>query len=108
EGEKARLAEDLAKMERAVRALKELREREKQTYSLVPYKGRRGDSRRPLYLECCSAGVIFHPDRTLLLGAGELRAEVERRVARRRQEDAGKGVGDPYLLMLVRPGGASH
>ncbi|HYT95157.1 MAG TPA: hypothetical protein VEL76_40950, partial [Gemmataceae bacterium] len=41
-GQRVRLAEELAQMERAIQALKELREREKQTYSLVPYKGRRG------------------------------------------------------------------
>ncbi len=104
-GQRVRLAEELAQMERAIQALKELREREKQTYSLVPYKGRRGDSRRPLYLECSAAGITFHPDHLTLLGAGELRAEVERRAAARRQEDTGKTAADPYLLMLVRPDG---
>ena len=56
-------------------------------YSLVPYKGRRGDRRRPLYVECTITGVIFHPDRQHLEGlgisAGDIRREVQRRIDRR-------------------------
>src|SRR5437588_806662 len=82
----ARQAEELEQLEQALLALKELRRRERQTYSLVPYKGRRGDNRRPLYLECTSSSLIFHPDRLTLSSPSQARAEVEGRIARQRQE----------------------
>src|SRR5205085_11343824 len=117
QAELARLAADLDQMEQALRDLKALRERQKQTYSLVPYFGRHGDNRRPLYVECTAVGLVFHPDRTTLDGPALLpltiRAEVERRIARQRGEPGtADGKGDkaeltPYLLMLVRPDGIS-
>ena len=44
----ARMTADLLQLERALAELKAARERERQTYSVVPYSGRRGESRRPL------------------------------------------------------------
>src|SRR5439155_8444357 len=86
--------------------LRALRERQKNTYSVVPYLGRRGDSRKPLYVECAGAGtgVVFHPERTTLTGLAlteeRIRQELDQRLAGR-SEDAAR----PYVLMLVRPDG---
>jgi hypothetical protein len=106
----ARMTNDLVVLERALKDLKEAREREKQTYSVVPYRGKRGESRRPLYIECAGDRVIFHPDKKSLLvqvEKGEVLAEVGRRVARQQQPGPGKPPAEqvPYLLMLVRPDG---
>jgi hypothetical protein len=112
----ARLAGELARLEQTLRDLRALREREKQTYSLVPYLGRHGDSRRPIYVECTAAGLVFHPDRLVLEGPSlspmRIRAEVERRIARSRTEVQVTALQSPagadksaYLLMLVRPNG---
>jgi hypothetical protein len=106
-----RMAADLVRAEETLKALKAARERERQTYSVVPYKGRHGESRRPLYIECSAQGVIFHPDRVTVepgLFPTETRAEVDRRVTRQRQAAAAHGdpaQATPYLLVLIRPDG---
>lgn len=112
EAELKRMAGDLDKLERALADLKALRKREQQTYSLVPYKGKRGDNRRPLYLECTALGLIVHPERRRLEGPDSspvnIRKEVERLIDRQRTllVQANARVEDvPYLLMLVRPDG---
>ena len=28
----------------------------------VPYRGKRGDNRQPVYVECTRQGVVFHPE----------------------------------------------
>jgi len=112
----AQMAGELERLEQTLRDLRALRERDKQTYSLLPYIGRHGDNRRPIYVECTAAGLVFHPDRLMLEGPSllpmRIREEVERRIARQREtlpvEDghaAGKTEQSPYLLMLVRPNG---
>lgn len=108
----ARMAAELDRLERTLADLKALRQREQQTYSLVPYKGKHGDNRRPIYIECTSIGLIFHPDRltmnALTTSAMDVRVEIARRVARQRSLAAGataKMEDIPYLLMLVRPDG---
>jgi hypothetical protein len=106
-----RMTNDLVVLERALKDLKEAREREKQTYSVVPYNGKRGESRRPLYIECAGANVIFHPDKKslfMLLQRGEVLAEVERRVARQQRQIAPNKLPadqSPYLMLMVRPDG---
>src|SRR5262249_36185356 len=86
--ELARMTADLQQLEQVLRQLKLPRKGRQQTYSLVPLGGRLGENRRPLYVECTSAGVIFHPDRLAMEGPGvlamDVRREVERRVARLR------------------------
>jgi hypothetical protein len=102
--DRARLAAELEELERALRALHDRRRDEARKYSLVPYGGRRGGDRKPLYVECTAAGVVFHAERLALEGPdftpARVRAEVERRLARRQPLEA-----SPYLLMLVRPAG---
>ncbi|MBV9124846.1 MAG: hypothetical protein JO112_15940, partial [Planctomycetes bacterium] len=109
--ELVKMTEELEQLEQAVADLKALRQRQQQTYSLVPYKGKQGDNRKPLYVECTAHGLIFHPDRTALEGvkfsAAEVRAEVQKRILQQGKTEAvaGKTSQKPYLLMLVRPDG---
>jgi hypothetical protein len=110
--ELVRLTEELGQLEQTLEDLKRLRKQDQQTYSLVPYRGRRGDNRRPIYVECTADGLIFHPEQRPLLGArmtaAAVYAEVERQVARGRPSATAGGDRKseaPYLLMLVRPDG---
>ena len=50
-----RMTGELARLEQALADLKAAREKEKNTYSVVPYNGKRGESRRPLYVKCAPA-----------------------------------------------------
>jgi hypothetical protein len=111
QAELVRLTADLVKMEQTLEDLKALRQKQQQTYSLVPYRGRRGDNRHPLYLECAAESLIFHPDRWTLAATESsglaILQEVERRINRRQSPgDAESGKKEtPYLLHLVRPDG---
>ncbi len=106
---RAKLAENLVQLEAALKAMLESRSREGQTYSLVPYAGKRGDNRRPIYVECTEAGVVFHPDKVKVDAPtlDTLRDEVRKRVANQAAELAAAGMVNvqPYLMLLVRPNG---
>ena len=105
-----RLTADLERMERCVADLKAARQRQLQMVSLVPYRGKHGDNRKPIYIECSRDDLIFHPDRLALhkTTGSAIRDEIERRLVRQRSDT--KLVNqDPqesaYLLMLIRPNG---
>jgi hypothetical protein len=115
-----RMTLDLLQMEQVLKDLKAARQREQKTFSVVPYHGRRGEDRRPIYVECTADGVIFHPERkamslaALIPRSGDLssdvRTEVERRIAQQQQKLAAlpKNVDKtPYLLLLLRPSGVT-
>jgi len=109
-----RMAADLDSLERTLQDLKTARQRQQNTWSLVPYRGKHGDSRRPVYVECSDRGLIFHPDQQMLEGYDlspmDIRQIVERRFARQKAMLAKSGVKDqqPYLLMLLRPSGIAN
>lgn len=110
--EVARLAADLAQLEQTLGDLKALRKREQQMFSVVPYRGKRGDSRKPIYVECTATGLVFHPDRKALADLSpsgkEIRDEVDRRLEQVRVAggDAQARLAETsYVLMLVRPTG---
>jgi hypothetical protein len=106
---RAKLAADLVELERVFAELKKARERDEQTFSVVPYLGKRGDSRRPLYVECGERGFVLHPEQAKLDSptGDALREELARRFARQKEELLAAGVKDvrPYLMLLVRPEG---
>jgi hypothetical protein len=112
-----RLNAEIGDLEKVLSDLKSLKKRDDHTYSLVPYNGKLGDTRKPLYVECVREGLIFHPDRRTLSGlafnAVDLRGEVERRAGGLEREEKMKS-GElreptpprgPYVLFLVRPDG---
>ncbi len=106
---RARLAADLARLEQALADLRAARERSRNRYSVVPYRGKQGDGRRPVYVECSGAGATFHPDRAVFsvsrASADDLRDEVERRATTQRAAGLRAAEKRPYLLLLVRPDG---
>jgi hypothetical protein len=108
----ARLTAELERMERTLADLHVARQRQQQMYSLVPYAGRRGDNRKPLYIECTGDELIIHPDRLALHGGtltpAGIRDEIEGRLALQRPAGSTeKPEKNAYLLMLIRPNGIS-
>jgi hypothetical protein len=85
-------------------------------YAVVPYDGRNGTHRRPLYIECCGDGVFLQPEGIRLSPgdfegppgpgnplASALRAAREHVVAL--QAGTNDPAAQPYPLLLVRPSG---
>jgi len=85
-------------------------------YAVVPYAGRSGTHRRPLYIECCGDGVFLQPEGIRLNpsdfegppGPGNPLASALR-AAREHVVATTGGANDPgrqpYPLLLVRPSG---
>ena len=85
-------------------------------YAVVPYVGKHGTHRRPLYIECCVDGVFLQPEGIRLTPgdfdgppgpgnplASALRAAREQMA--RTIPNAGDPASQPYPLLLVRPSG---
>jgi hypothetical protein len=102
---------EVARLQSQLEELKAARGRKEHTYSVVPFRGSHGDDRRPLYVECASRCVVFHPDRKELplpLHIAGVRAEVDRHVARTTDGVRRAATDDTrpaYCLLLVRPAG---
>ncbi|HLJ94208.1 MAG TPA: hypothetical protein VKU02_13555 [Gemmataceae bacterium] len=108
--ELARLTAELERMERCIADLKTARQRQQRMVSLVPYRGKHGDNRKPIYIECNGDDLIFHPDHLALHAASgsAVRVEMDRRLAQQRADMQlvhEKPDASAYLLMLVRPNG---
>lgn len=85
-------------------------------YAIIPYQGKFGTRRRPIYLECRADGVFLQPEGIRFsvqdflgpLGPGNpldaaLRA-VREQLLKRKAFDP-QADGEPYPLLIVRPGG---
>ncbi len=108
---------DLQDLEKTLKEMKLVKNQEKNTFSVVPYRGKRGESRKPIYVECTATALIFHPDRKILDGIRfdviPLRGEVEQRAGGLMREKTAKELSrepepttrSPYVLFLVRPDG---
>jgi len=116
-GQMQRLTLELLQMEKALLDLKELKSRPSDAFSLVPYRGKQGDNRRPVYVECFSEGMVMHPNRTVIGRGGltveQFRQEIQRRaVVLEREKPPDRRAHAPpptnpnaYVLFLVRPEG---
>ncbi len=83
-------------------------------FSIIPYAGRNGTARRPIYLECTSKGVVIQPEGILLSledlkpphSPGNPLDAALRSIRLRLQEvDGSSYASTPYPLLLVRPDG---
>ena len=111
EDARSRQERDLARLEMLLTRISADRERDKQTFSIVPYKGKQGENRRPLYIECSAKGLVFHPDRLAVDPIAQPRRaldEIDRRADEQNRSKAAMGLSAgarPYLMLLIRPDG---
>ena len=109
-----RLATELSGLEKALKQAKDHKDRKTQTFSIIPYKGKRGEDKRPLYVECSSQGLIFHPDRLTVDPASEktrLLLQIEDRARAQNTLYVNAGLvahPRPFLMLLVRPDGIEN
>ena len=88
----------------------------RRSYAIVPYSGPHETRRRPIYIECTADAAVLQPEGIALgeedfdgpMGPGNplaaaLRAEREYLLAKGNLDP--DEVGEPYPLLLVRPGG---
>ena len=110
------MSQELFRLEAALRTLAERKRTEKPVFSLVPYTGKQGSNRRPIYVELNRDGAIFYPGKQRLTEHEWNPAEFRRMVHERTgnltaQEQTpsfdNKPAEGPYLLFLVRPDGIS-
>jgi len=107
------IAESRANIEQ-LRADAQLRAR---SYAIVPYQGKSGTFRRPIYIECREDGVVLQPEGVLFtredfqppIGPGNplvaaVRAAREHIINTESNAAAGKAA-EPYPLIIVRPKG---
>jgi hypothetical protein len=84
-----------------------------QWYALIPYEGSSGTRRRPIYVECTEFGVVLQPEGVLLrsedfagpLGPGNPLDMALRATREYLETTLGPAAGQPYPLLVVRPGG---
>jgi hypothetical protein len=108
EAQRRQMTADLILLENTLEELKAAKRLEKQTFSLVPYKGRRGDNRKPLYLECTAEGWIIHPERKTFEATSSAVADLHAELERRLKASATAGESSSYLFLLVRPDGITN
>jgi len=111
----AKVQDELAKVRAATDEARKKGKNEVVNYSIVPFEGRNGTHRRPIYIECCENKLVLQPEGIELLpedfigyfGAGNplaagLRAQREYFA---RQAPGGTLQEEPYPLLIVRPEG---
>ena len=108
------LTEKIASMELILKEMKFSIDKDKFAFSIVPYFGKNGLNRKPLYIECNESGILFFPDQTLIPSNDEsdnLKNEILNRTSLLReylQQTLGPKDSTPYLMLLVRPGGITN
>jgi hypothetical protein len=103
------LARELMRLEHALADVIAFRKRQAETYSLVPYLGKNGERRRPVYIECQADQVVVHPERLIAKlgswdGSSQLGGLVEK-LSGRLKANSEDSKQKPYVLFLVRPDG---
>lgn len=93
----------------------------KRSFAIVPYQGKKGTFRRPIYIECNERGVFLQPEGVPFAPTDFLLAAYPgnpfdagvRAAARRLTETSGERTAsgdalEPYPLLIIRPGGAEY
>ncbi|MHC2067834.1 zinc ribbon domain-containing protein [Bremerella sp. T1] len=114
ETQKKRLDAEIAQAQAELEQVRKEIEGRKPAYALVPYDGQSGTRRQPIYIECTADRVIIQPEGIGLsgndfqepLGPGNPLAASLRTIREYRQSQGIPGQGNPYPLLVVRPGGA--
>lgn len=111
-----RVTREIALTERKLEELKQQHSVASNAHAILPYDGRSGTTRRPIYIECTDKGYRFLPE-DVFVGPNELRGATPHSNALAFGAKALlrywtlRNVRDPahhprpYLLLIVRPGG---
>jgi archaellum component FlaC len=114
EAERNKLTAALEQAKKDLEAAKEAADNRKPSYAIVPFKGRNGTHRKPIYIECLGDRIVIRPGGIELsardfqgaLGPGNPLDAVLRAI---REYWVRHGVTDentePYPLLVVRPAG---
>ena len=86
----------------------------KKSYAILPYRGKSGTLRRPIYVECTADGIYLVPENVPFLPEDFLLAkypgnpfDAAMRAARQYYVEQGADAeSEPYPLLIVRPGAA--
>lgn len=113
-----------AEIERLQTETQKLREKNadaKRSYAILPYQGKKGVFRRPIYVECNQNGVFLQPEGVPFLSTdfllarypgnpfdAGLRAASRRFVELNGAKTASGETVEPYPLLIIRPGGANR
>jgi hypothetical protein len=111
--ELARWQEQIAQQQRKLEEKRRELAEKSRSYALIPYEGPLGTRRRPIYVECTELGVIVQPEGIMLraedfqgpLGPGNPLEVALRAIREHLERTAGSQAGQPYPLLVVRPGG---
>ncbi|MFO1092085.1 MAG: hypothetical protein U0992_02075 [Planctomycetaceae bacterium] len=112
------LQQTVSEQESALADLKVRRAAAQSKYCILPYDGRSGTVRRPIYIECTESGLKFASENILLTpeqldGFPALRnpllagadALIDYWSLQARKNPAENGASAPYVLLIVRPSG---
>lgn len=120
ERECERLQQLIADKENDIEELKKDAANRKRTYSLVPYEGPNGTTRRPIIVECCKDGIVLQPEGVVIspqdlqppLGSGNALAAALRAARdhyiRQHPAEGGSRDTEPYPMIVIRPDGTEH
>ena len=107
-------AEEIAELNRRIEELRKKADEagEKQTYAILPYRGKTGTFRRPIYVECDENGIRLMPERVQFVPEDFLVAkypgnpfDAGLRAARQYFIETGEGSAEnePYPLLILKP-----
>ena len=84
-------------------------------YAIIPYEGKTGTTRKPIFLECTDRGIQFQPEKILLgpedfsgftLHENPLLAGTSALMKYWSEQEDRSGKAKPYVLLIVRPSGS--
>ena len=107
-------AEEIAELNRQIEELRNKADEagEKTTYAILPYRGKTGTFRRPIYVECDENGIRLMPERVQFVPEDFLVAkypgnpfDAGLRAARQYFIETGEGSSEnePYPLLILKP-----
>jgi Skp family chaperone for outer membrane proteins len=113
EKKKEELLEQIADAQEELKEKEEEAKNKKPAYSIIPYQGPNGTSRRPIYLECVADGLLVQPGGFKLTlrdlrppyGPGNPLDAVLRAIRAHLESIQATGGVAPYPLLIVRPDG---
>ncbi len=117
EREVARLNDLIKDTKQRIESLRDSTATKKRSFAIIPYEGRNGTRRRPVYIECKADEVILQPEAITLtdqdfarpVDSGNPLAAALRAIREQLVREAG-GIApskqsEPYPLILIRPDG---